>query len=328
MSRWLALSSAALLALGTPWAMAAQPVPKGTVEVRPVTRPAATSGSAPELRLAAGQFFSYALPQGWHVGEDGQFALTLLAPDNKALTIMVGNAGLPINTPPAQFAYQKLMALQPQGLQLGAPRAARPIQGFSQAIEFPVRYLVNGVPCAGRRDGAHRACLRFGGDGDDGRVVRGAPVAGLLDLAAAGRGAGGGAQRRGVRHARRHGAEPAELHRVRGSGAAVPRLVAAQLAGASPTSATPRRIATTCSSARRSAACRPTRIHTTPAGRSSCPTRTDISGSTNRHDRRHQRPGCRPQRRVDPRLAQDAQALALSATCRYAMSAFQTIVSE
>ena len=59
------------------------PVPKGFSEVKPVTRPAATAASGQSLQLANGQFFSYALPQGWRVGEDGQFALTLLAPDVK-----------------------------------------------------------------------------------------------------------------------------------------------------------------------------------------------------------------------------------------------------
>ena len=117
------------------------------VEVKPVARPAAAP--AAQLTLASTPYFDYALPQGWRVGESGQFALTLIAPDNKALTVMVGNAGLPINYPPAQFAYQKLAALQPQGLQLSAPRPARPIAGFAQAYEFQVMYSIAGVPCRG-----------------------------------------------------------------------------------------------------------------------------------------------------------------------------------
>ncbi len=134
------------IALFTTHASAAQTIPKGMVEVKPVTRPAAPGAN---LTLATTPFFTYALPQGWRVGESGQFALTLLAPDNKALTIMVGNSGVPINYPPGQFVYEKLMALQPQGLQLGQPRAARPIQGFAQAYEFPVTYGIGGVPCRG-----------------------------------------------------------------------------------------------------------------------------------------------------------------------------------
>src|SRR4051794_18775883 len=81
--------------------------------VKPVTR--TQSSAAPSepavLQIRNGRFFSYALPDGWRVGEDGQFALTLVAPDNKALTVMVGNAGLPRNYPPARFVYEKLMAM-------------------------------------------------------------------------------------------------------------------------------------------------------------------------------------------------------------------------
>ena len=49
------------------------------------------------LEIQQGQFFKFALPTGWRVAEDGQFAVVLMAPDNAALTIMVGNSGLPAN---------------------------------------------------------------------------------------------------------------------------------------------------------------------------------------------------------------------------------------
>lgn len=124
----------------------AQPAPKGTFLVSPsagAARPAAS------LKLVSGQYFSYALPEGWHVGEDGQFALTLIAPDSKALTVLVGNSGLPPNYAPAQFAYQKLSAMQVDNLQLGQPQQAQPIAGFQYAYAFEVRYSVRGVPCQG-----------------------------------------------------------------------------------------------------------------------------------------------------------------------------------
>jgi hypothetical protein len=101
------------------------------------------------LRISNGQFFSYALPEGWQVGEDGQFALTLVAPDRKALTVMVGNAGVPVQYPPDRFVYEKLMALQPEGLRLGAPREAAPVTGFARAWQFDVVYAIQGVPCRG-----------------------------------------------------------------------------------------------------------------------------------------------------------------------------------
>jgi len=139
------LAVAAGLATAT---FAAQPVPRGFTQVTPIARTVAPA-SPPALQIANGQFFSYALPAGWHVGEDGQFALTLMAPDNRALTVMVGNAGVPINYPPAQYVYERLMAIRPENLQLGPPRPATPIAGFARALEFPVTYSINGTPCQG-----------------------------------------------------------------------------------------------------------------------------------------------------------------------------------
>ena len=118
----------------------ASPQPAGNAPtkfapVKPLAREgtgaAASTRPTGELRIGQGRFFSFALPPGWRVGEDGQFALTLLSPDNKALTLMVSNAGMPLNHPPARFAYDKLSAMQPQNLQIGGPRQARPAAGFS-----------------------------------------------------------------------------------------------------------------------------------------------------------------------------------------------------
>jgi PQQ-dependent catabolism-associated CXXCW motif protein len=123
------------------------------VPVKPLAREG-MGGASPtrptgELRIGQGRFFSFALPPGWRVGEDGQFALTLQSPDNKALTLMVGNAGMPLNYPPARYAYDKLSVMQLQNLQLGAPRQARPAAGFHQAVEFDVSYSARGVAYRG-----------------------------------------------------------------------------------------------------------------------------------------------------------------------------------
>ncbi len=144
------LAGSLLLATGC----GSRSVPSGFTEVKPVTRAESSSpgpGSSPaaSLQLATGSSSPMPCPRGWRVGEDGQFALTLLAPDNHALTVMVGNAGMPINYPPAQYAYERLMAIRPQNLQLGPPRQVKPIAGFAQAVEFQVSYSVNGVPCQG-----------------------------------------------------------------------------------------------------------------------------------------------------------------------------------
>ncbi|MBI5363783.1 MAG: hypothetical protein HZA53_11440 [Planctomycetes bacterium] len=118
--------------------------------MQPVAAARSERKPAPEaLRIERGQHFTYALPPGWRVGEDGQFAVTLIAPDDKALTILVGNAGMPLGYPPEQYVYEKLSALHPDGLRLGAPRAATPASGFERAVEFDVTYSIGGAPCCG-----------------------------------------------------------------------------------------------------------------------------------------------------------------------------------
>ncbi|MGE3773964.1 MAG: hypothetical protein AB7I32_13660 [Gammaproteobacteria bacterium] len=117
--------------------------------LHPVQAVQGTPSAAPQLTIGQGQAFQFALPPAWRVGEDGPYALTLIAPDNQALTIMVGNAGMPPGYPPGQFAYDKLGAMQLQQLQLGNARPAQPAPGFAQAVEFDVAYVMNGVYCQG-----------------------------------------------------------------------------------------------------------------------------------------------------------------------------------
>ena len=109
----------------------------GAVPVRP---------AAGELRIGQGRFFSFALPPGWQVGEDGKFAMTLVAPDHRAMTVLVGNAGIPMNHSAARFAYDKLSVMQMQNLQLGQ---AQPASGFREAVEFDVAYSAQGVAYRG-----------------------------------------------------------------------------------------------------------------------------------------------------------------------------------
>lgn len=95
-----------------------------------------------ELKIARGSFFSYALPPDWKVGEDGQFALSLVSPDYKAMTVMVGNSGLMPGYPPGRFVYEKLMSLQPGGLSLSEPVRTAPVKGFQEAYQFKVSYML------------------------------------------------------------------------------------------------------------------------------------------------------------------------------------------
>lgn len=118
--------------------------------MNPPQGPSQPSGAPVPVMLAQGRFFTFALPHGWRVGEDGQFAVVLHSPDNRAMTVVVGNAGLPVGYPPGQFAYEKLAALQVQQLQFGPPRPAQPAPGLAQACEFDVRYFAGpGIPVQG-----------------------------------------------------------------------------------------------------------------------------------------------------------------------------------
>ena len=147
-TRWLALGLVALASsvFGQPGAFGQDKF----VTVQPIVRQGAAPARPPaELRIAQTRFFSFALPPGWRVGEDGPFALTLVAPDNLALTVMVGNAGMPPRHPAARFAFDKLSSMQPLNLQLGAARPAPTGSGFAQAIEFDVAFSVRGVPWRG-----------------------------------------------------------------------------------------------------------------------------------------------------------------------------------
>ena len=140
-------------------ALAAQPGPAGAQagpgkpsqgEFFPVKPLAPRAPAAGDLRVGQGRFFSYAAPPGWKLGEDGQFALTLVAPDQTAFTVMVGNAGLAPSYPPDRFVHEKLSALGPTQLHLGPPRQAHPVTGFSKAVEFDVTYVSRrGIPSRG-----------------------------------------------------------------------------------------------------------------------------------------------------------------------------------
>ncbi len=124
-------------------------LPSSFVPVQPMPR-AHTAAPPASLTIGRGRFFTFAVPPGWRVGEEGQYAVTLIAPDNHAMTLMVGNSGLPLNTAPDQFAFRKLSVTGPRNLALGSGRQASPAQGFTQAVEYDVSYVSNaGQPARG-----------------------------------------------------------------------------------------------------------------------------------------------------------------------------------
>ncbi|MBS1663994.1 MAG: hypothetical protein JST68_23315 [Bacteroidetes bacterium] len=95
-----------------------------------------------DLKISSGNYFSYALPPGWRIGEDGQFALSLVSSDNKAITVMVGNSGMMPGYPAQRFVYEKLMSLRPNSLNLSNPVRTNPVQGFQEAYLFQVAYTL------------------------------------------------------------------------------------------------------------------------------------------------------------------------------------------
>lgn len=103
----------------------------------------------PGFELRQGPCFRYVLPPGWQVAEDGQFAVVLVAPDRRAISALVGNAGMPLGYPPHQYLWERLMAFRPEGLQLGQPRPGPALSGVREAWELEVTYAIGGVPCCG-----------------------------------------------------------------------------------------------------------------------------------------------------------------------------------
>ena len=117
-------------------------LPPGVIAVHPI--PHAGIPAIGDLPIIRGNFFSYALPHGWRVGEEGQFALSLIAPDSHAFTLMVGNAGMPPNYPLDRYVWDKMMAIRPQNLQLGAPVQVAPAVGFQFAYQLTVSFVGGG----------------------------------------------------------------------------------------------------------------------------------------------------------------------------------------
>ncbi len=58
----------------------------------------------PQAQLVQGRHFTFVLPPGWRVGEEGNHALVLQAPDLSAGVIIYGVSGFAQNLSPAQFA--------------------------------------------------------------------------------------------------------------------------------------------------------------------------------------------------------------------------------
>lgn len=103
----------------------------------------------PALGVHQGPCFRFAVPVGWQVVENGQFAVSLRSPEQDAVTLMVGNAGLPLHCSPGQYLGDQLARMQLEGLRLSPPRPAPPVLGFPHAWDHDAEYAYQGVPCRG-----------------------------------------------------------------------------------------------------------------------------------------------------------------------------------
>ncbi len=100
----------------------------------------------PGPRPVQGSHFSYLLPPGWSVGEEGPFALVLRSADMLAGVIIFGQSGLMSAMSPEQFAHQAMagvMRLAPD-VGLFESRPMQPQPGYSHAAMMQTTYTVQG----------------------------------------------------------------------------------------------------------------------------------------------------------------------------------------
>ncbi|MGE3820908.1 MAG: hypothetical protein AB7I30_15960, partial [Isosphaeraceae bacterium] len=101
------------------------------------------------LTIRQGSCFRFALPEGWQVVEEGQFAVVMMAADRRAITMMVGHAGYPSHYNPAQFIFEKLSRSGLDQLRIGPGRPVRPLFGWPIGWEFDTDHAFQGIPCRG-----------------------------------------------------------------------------------------------------------------------------------------------------------------------------------
>src|SRR5450631_4558364 len=88
-----------------------------------------------QVQLVQGRNFTYALPTGWRVAEEGNHALVLQAMDRSAGVIIYGVSGFAQNLTPSQFAYDaitKRLQLAPD-VRISNPTPIRPLPGYTAA---------------------------------------------------------------------------------------------------------------------------------------------------------------------------------------------------
>lgn len=110
----------------------------------PFHRPA--GGPPPLASPVRGPHFTYLLPAGWTIGEEGPFALVLRSADLAAGIIVFGQSGLMSALAPDQFAHQAMagvMRLAPD-VRLFDVRPVPPMPGYTHAAAMETTYTISG----------------------------------------------------------------------------------------------------------------------------------------------------------------------------------------
>ncbi len=92
-----------------------------------------------------GRNFTFQLPQGWTVGEEGPYALVLRSPDAMAFIIVIGQSGLMQPMAPEQFGLYEMTAVMRLGMdvRVGQSRPLSPMPGYTHAAAFEVSYTMS-----------------------------------------------------------------------------------------------------------------------------------------------------------------------------------------
>lgn len=103
-------------------------------------------GSPHDFPLVNGPHFTYRLPPGWTVGEEGKFALVLRSPDFLAGVVVFGQSGMMQPMSPEQFAYFAMTALLrlAADVRFGPARPIPPMPGYTHAATSETAYTVHG----------------------------------------------------------------------------------------------------------------------------------------------------------------------------------------
>lgn len=99
-------------------------------------------GSAIGGRSVRGPHFTYMLPAGWWVAEEGRYGLALRSPDMAAGINVIGQSGLLQAMPPEAYAYSILTGMmQSPNAQIFNVRPIRPAAGFTHAAVMDTLYV-------------------------------------------------------------------------------------------------------------------------------------------------------------------------------------------